>query len=168
MCTTKPSTALARFPEMAATGVFDFYRRAYASGQPGTLEVYYRGDGIDNYFRLAAQRCGGVLVASFTNTSDQPRTHAENALREAQAAERAARAEAEAQRQRLHKLLLDLPAIMATYRGPQHVYKLISPPFQQLFPARPLAGRPIREALPELAGQGMYELLDRVYQTSEP
>ena len=105
---------------------------------------------------------------SFTDTADQPRSPVEIALREAQTAERAARTEAEAQRQRLHQLLLELPAIMATYRGSDHVYDLVSPPFQQLFPARLLPGRPIREALPELAGQGLYELLDRVYQTGEP
>ncbi|KLK89692.1 hypothetical protein AA309_30115, partial [Microvirga vignae] len=28
-----------------------------------------------------------------------------------------------------------------------------------------LVGRPVREALPELRGQGYYELLDHVYQT---
>ena len=105
-------------------------------------------------------------MVSFTDPGDQPRTAAENALRETQAAERTARAET--QRLRLHKLLLDLPAIMATYRGPELVYDLVSPLFQQFFPTRSLPGRPVREALPELAGQGMYELLDRVYQTGEP
>ena len=31
-----------------------------------------------------------------------------------------------------------------------------------------LLGRPVREALPEVAGQGFVELLDRVYRTGEP
>src|SRR5690606_31928418 len=33
---------------------------------------------------------------------------------------------------------------------------------------RPLVGRPVREALPELAGQGFFELLDQVYRSGEP
>jgi PAS domain S-box-containing protein len=33
---------------------------------------------------------------------------------------------------------------------------------------RELLGKPIREALPELEGQGFYELLDRVYTSGEP
>ena len=33
---------------------------------------------------------------------------------------------------------------------------------------RPVEGQPIRDALPELEGQGIYELLDGVYQSGEP
>jgi PAS domain-containing protein len=33
---------------------------------------------------------------------------------------------------------------------------------------RALIGRSVREAFPELAGQGYYELLDRVYSTGQP
>jgi PAS domain S-box-containing protein len=33
---------------------------------------------------------------------------------------------------------------------------------------RPLLGKTVREAFPELEGQGFFELLDRVYQTGEP
>jgi signal transduction histidine kinase len=33
---------------------------------------------------------------------------------------------------------------------------------------RDILGKPIREALPELAGQGIFELLDQVYATGEP
>ena len=104
------TTALARFPEIATNGIFDFYCRTYATSTPGTFEVYCQPAGLDNYSRLAAQRCGDVLVVSFTDTGDQPRTLAENALREAQAAERAARAEPEAQRQRLQQLNQELEA----------------------------------------------------------
>jgi signal transduction histidine kinase len=53
------------------------------------------------------------------------------------------------------------------FRGPEHVYELANPLYQQLLGNRPLLGKPIREALPELEGQGFYELLDRVYLTGE-
>jgi signal transduction histidine kinase len=52
-------------------------------------------------------------------------------------------------------------------RGPEHVYELVNPLYQRLFGTRPLLGKPIREALPELEGQGFYELLDQVYLTGE-
>ena len=104
---------------------------------------------------------------SFTDTADQPRSPVEIALRESQAREQAARAEAEVQRQRLHRILMELPASVATFQGPDMVYSLVSPGYQQLFPGRSLLGRPIREALPELLGQPHLEHLDRVYQTGE-
>src|SRR4029078_9032837 len=31
-----------------------------------------------------------------------------------------------------------------------------------------MVGKPVREALPELTGQGIYELLDEVYETGQP
>ena len=125
----------------------------------------YQHDGLDNYFHLAAQRHDELLVVSFTDNADHDRSEAEQALRQAQTTAQAA---AEAERQRLLGLLMSLPAIIASYRGPQHVYELVSPGFQMLFPSRQVVGRPIREALPELAGQQYFELLDHVYATGEP
>jgi signal transduction histidine kinase len=91
----------------------------------------------------------------------------EQQLRELQAREQAALAEADAQRQHLHDVLMALPAYAATYRGPNHVYDLVSTNYQQLFPGRSISGQSIRDFLPELAGQGVFELLDHVYQTGE-
>ncbi|UYZ64467.1 PAS domain-containing sensor histidine kinase [Hymenobacter weizhouensis] len=162
------TTALTRFPEMTASGVIDFYRRTFQSGATGLYEVNYQADGLDNYFRLAARRSGELLLVSFTDTSDQPRTAVEEALRESQAREKQARAEAEAERQRLHQVLMQLPAQVTTNRGPDHVFELINPRFEQLVAGRLLHGRSAREALPELEGQQFFELFDHVYQTGEP
>ncbi|WP_324673551.1 PAS domain-containing protein [Hymenobacter sp. GOD-10R] len=81
---------------------------------------------------------------------------------------RAAQADAEVQRKRLYDILMQLPAMIVTYRGPNHVYDLVNPYYQQLFSTRQLHGRPIREALPELKGQAFFDLLDQVYRTGEP
>ncbi|OUJ70273.1 PAS domain-containing sensor histidine kinase, partial [Hymenobacter crusticola] len=78
-----------------------------------------------------------------------------------------AQAEAEHQRQQLYQVLMQLPASVATNRGPEHVYDLVNPRYQQLFRSRALRGLAIRQALPELQGQGVVEKLDRVYQTGE-
>ncbi|ALW86880.1 hypothetical protein AUC43_18430 [Hymenobacter sedentarius] len=93
---------------------------------------------------------------------------AEQQLHESQAAEQAARAEAEAQRQRFHEVLMQLPAYVAVYHGPDHHYQFVNPPYQGLFPGRSFAGRPFREGMPEAIGLGVVALFDRVYQTGEP
>ena len=159
---------LTLYPNTVETGVFAFYRDTFLAGTAGRYDVNYQHDGLDNFYQLAAQRHGELLVVSFSDTAEQPRTAVEQALRESQAREQQARAEAEAGRQRLHDILTQLPAQVAVNRGPAHVYELVNPRYQQLFPARAVLGRPVREALPELEGQGFYELLDQVYQTGEP
>ena len=70
-------------------------------------------------------------------------------------------------RSTLYELFTNAPAIIAVLRGPDHVFDLVNPAYQSLFPGRELVGRPIREALPEVDGQGFFELLDRVYATGE-
>jgi len=73
------------------------------------------------------------------------------------------------QYQHFYKLLMDAPAIIAVLKGPDHIYELTNPLYQQVVGGkRNLLGKPIREALPELEGQGIYELLDDVYKTGRP
>ncbi|WP_046247438.1 PAS domain-containing protein [Hymenobacter terrenus] len=163
-----PRTFREYYPSSVPTGIFAQYHTAYLTGETSTYDVPYAGDGIDTYFRLVAQRSGELLVVNFTDMGDLPHSAVEQSLRESRAREQTARAEAEAQRQRLHDILLQLPAQVATNRGPDHVYDLVNPRYQQQFPARVLRGLPVREALPELAGQQFFELLDQVYQTGEP
>jgi PAS domain-containing protein len=59
-------------------------------------------------------------------------------------------------------------AFRTVLRGPDHTFDVANDPYSRLFGHRELVGRPVREALPELRGQGYYELLDHVYQTKEP
>jgi PAS domain S-box-containing protein len=58
---------------------------------------------------------------------------------------------------------------MAGLRGPEHVFEIINDSYLQLAGhRRDLIGKPVREALPEVKGQGFFELLDRVYSTGKP
>jgi len=82
--------------------------------------------------------------------------------------EQDARAEAEIQRQRLHALFMQAPAAIAILKGSDHVFELANPRYEQLVGQNPLAGRPCRQALLELAGQGLCDILDRVYRSGEP
>jgi signal transduction histidine kinase/DNA-binding response OmpR family regulator len=69
---------------------------------------------------------------------------------------------------RLSTLFAHAPAAIAVLRGPEHVFELANKRYLALVGGRPVAGLPIREALPELAGQRVYELLDTVWRTGEP
>ena len=80
----------------------------------------------------------------------------------------AAKVTAESQRARLHELLMQTPAIVAVLRGPSYVYELVNPAYKQLIGGREFIGLPMREAMPELVGQGFFELLDGVYATGNP
>jgi signal transduction histidine kinase len=60
------------------------------------------------------------------------------------------------------------PVVIATLRGPTHVFEIQNAEHRTLFGGRDLVGQPIRQGLPELAGQDFLELLDRVYATGVP
>jgi signal transduction histidine kinase len=156
-----------QWPHSIEHGAFQFHVDAFISGEPREYNINYQADGYDNYYCLAARRAGTGLLVSFTDTADQPRSPVELALRTSQAREQAAHAEADTQRQRLHDTLMALPAQVATHRGSDHVFELVNPRYEQLMPTRRIQGLPIRQALPELAGQGIFERLDHVYQTGE-
>jgi signal transduction histidine kinase/ActR/RegA family two-component response regulator len=69
--------------------------------------------------------------------------------------------------ERLHRLFAQAPSVMAVLRGPQHVFELANNAYLALVGGREVRGLPIRDALPDLAGQGFFEQLDRVYATGE-
>ena len=74
----------------------------------------------------------------------------------------------EAERGRLRELFAQAPAAIAILRGPDLVFELANPEYLKLVGHRDIVGKPIREALSELAGQGVFELLTRVLDTGEP
>jgi PAS domain S-box-containing protein len=160
-------TFLTLYPHALQAGIFAFYRDTFLSNQAGRYDVSYQYDGLDNYFHLAARRSGEQLLVSFTDTADHDRTAAEQALRERQDREREARAVAETERQQLYRMFEQAPAMICIFDGPQHVFQFVNPPYQALVGERPLVGKPIAEAMPELVGQPVFTLLDHVYQTGE-
>ncbi len=78
------------------------------------------------------------------------------------------RAVEEAQARRQARVFAQAPVGIAILRGPSHVFEVANAPYVELIGGRPLLGKPVREALPELKDQGIYELLDRVVATREP
>ncbi len=79
-----------------------------------------------------------------------------------------ARRELEAERRRLGELFERSPSFMALLRGPEHRFELTNPAYKTLIGFRDVIGKTVREALPEVEGQGFLDLLDKVYSTGEP
>ncbi len=76
--------------------------------------------------------------------------------------------EVQVERSRLADAFARAPTFLAVLQGPEHVFTLVNAPYTRLLGGRDLVGRPVREAVPEVAGQGFFEILDRVYATGEP
>jgi len=98
----------------------------------------------------AAHGVGGVLVVCSETT--------EKVLTEQ-------RLMAEIERQR--RMFQKAPGFIAVLSGPDHVYEYVNEAYLAIAGPRDFIGRSVREALPELKGQGFYELLDRVFRTGE-
>ena len=69
---------------------------------------------------------------------------------------------------RLVTLFEEAPGIIAVLRGPDHVFELTNRAYLELVGHRELIGKTVREALPEVHGQGYFELLDQVYTSGHP
>jgi PAS domain S-box-containing protein len=105
--------------------------------------------------KLAAER-----LAESEQELDESRREAEaereRLLRELQAAS-----------ERMRDIFHRAPAIMCVMSGPDHVIEMANQRFLELAGGRKLAWRPVRAALPELAGQGFADVLDRVFASGE-
>ena len=73
-----------------------------------------------------------------------------------------------AEGERLRLLFEQAPGFMCVLRGPEHRFELANAAYTRLIGRHDLVGKPAREALPELEGQGFFERLDHVYATGEP
>ena len=74
----------------------------------------------------------------------------------------------EVERSRLEYVFKQAPAFLAVLRGSEHVFALANDAYFRLVGKRELIGRPLLEALPELAEQGFKDLLDQVLATGTP
>jgi PAS domain S-box-containing protein len=73
-----------------------------------------------------------------------------------------------AERERLSRMFEQAPGFMAMLSGRTQRFDFVNAAYEQLVGHRGVVGRSVREALPELEGQGFHELLDKVFTTGEP
>jgi PAS domain S-box-containing protein len=67
--------------------------------------------------------------------------------------------------ERLRELFKQAPGFVAVLRGPDHVFEMVNDAYLQLVGHRSILGKPLADALPEVAQQGFDKLLDHVYET---
>ncbi|MCS0613356.1 response regulator [Massilia kyonggiensis] len=105
--------------------------------------------------KLAAERLA-ESEQELGESRRQAEAERERLLRELQAAS-----------ERMRDIFHRAPAIMCVMTGPDHVIEMANQRFLELAGGRKLAWRPVRAALPELAGQGFTDVLDRVFASGE-
>ncbi|MFY0540626.1 PAS domain-containing protein [Nannocystis pusilla] len=66
------------------------------------------------------------------------------------------------------ELFEQAPGFVAFLRGPEMVFEVANAAYHQLVGHRRVVGKTVREVLPELEGQGYFELLEHVYNSGEP
>jgi len=151
-------------PEAVTSGFVVLLDRVYQSGEPYVgVEMPLAIDPRDgrpaqqHYFNFTYNafreegRITGVTVFAYDVT--------EQVL---------SRRAAEQQRQLLYQLYQEAPVPIAVLDGPTWVYQLVNPAYQRVFPGRELLGRPLLEALPEVADSPMPAILAEVYRTGQP
>ena len=119
---------------------------------------------LDDHYRQFLEAVARELAASF---DAEEATGAQTALL---SRERSARAEADAQRARLHSIFMQAPTGITILRGRDYVVELANPVVCRLWgrSEEQVLGRPLFEVLPEVAGQGLEALLDGVRTTGVP
>ncbi len=71
------------------------------------------------------------------------------------------------EQQRFAGLYLQSPSCMGILKGPDHVYETANPLYLKLIDKKDIIGKTVKEVLPELESQGIFELLDNVYTTGK-
>ena len=71
----------------------------------------------------------------------------------------------EIERQRFMDLYSHAPSCMGILKGPNHIYEVANPLYLQLIGKKDIIGKTVKEVLPELEAQGIFEFLDTVYKT---
>ena len=59
------------------------------------------------------------------------------------------------------------PGFICIQNGPEHVYQFANVAYRRLVGQRELIGKSVRDAMPDIDGQGFYERLDAVYASGE-
>jgi PAS domain S-box-containing protein len=68
---------------------------------------------------------------------------------------------------RLRRLLQSAPGFILIMSGPTHVFEFANDSYIQSFGKEGCVGKAVRDVLPEIEGQGFFELLDTVFRTGE-
>ncbi|HVG15338.1 MAG TPA: PAS domain S-box protein [Chitinophagaceae bacterium] len=73
----------------------------------------------------------------------------------------------ESERQRFYDMFLYAPSSLGIFHGPEHVFEMANDQYLELTGRNDIIGKSVREVFPELENQGLFELLDYVYNTGK-
>ena len=136
------------------------------------LVMERKGHPEETYFTfsysLIRDETGGVGGMFCACTETTGRVLAERRLHETTEALRASERAFREESDRLHALFEHAPGFVAALEGPEHRFTLVNQSYHRLVGDRDLLGRTVREALPDVEGQGFFEMLDRAYAKGEP
>lgn len=107
-----------------------------------------------------------VDVTELRRLKDAARPEGITLLTRAQEVEAAHRRLAEESAQ-FRQLFMQAPGFIAILAEPEHIFAFCNNAYHRLIGGRDILGRPITEALPEVAEQGFVELLNQVYRSGE-
>ncbi|MBO6539089.1 MAG: PAS domain-containing protein [Rhizobiaceae bacterium] len=82
-------------------------------------------------------------------------------------AQHLATAELKNRNERMAQLFEEAPSLIAVFHGPDHVIELANAAYREFVGKSDLVGKPLNVAFPELAEQGLIDLVDNVYKTGE-
>jgi signal transduction histidine kinase/CheY-like chemotaxis protein len=146
----EPVSSLFVVPLRRASGDAPMGVAAFGKSARLRFDAAYR-----SFFEAVAREIATNLAAQ----------RAEQAEKDAIEREQAMRRETE---RRLSVLFEYAPVGIAVLRGPELVFEVANPSYRALAGERTLLGKPLREAMPELAEEGILELVSRVYSTGVP
>ncbi|GLC26911.1 hypothetical protein rosag_34240 [Roseisolibacter agri] len=154
-------TARALVPDLEMEWV-ERYGHVAVTGEAGRFQS--GSDAMGRWFDVFAFRVGAPqerrVAILFTDVS---------AMRQAEAERARLVAAVSAERERLRAIILHMPAPVALLMGPEHRHALVNAAFRRISGGgRDVTGLTVREAFPELDGQGVIERFDRVFATGEP
>jgi signal transduction histidine kinase len=168
------------YPELKGLPFFDLLDRVYQSGVPYVgrelRAIFNRGpngepeEAYVNTLYQPIRNLDGAVEGLLIHTVEvTEQVVARRALEAANQREKELRGAAEFERNQLRELFVQAPVGIGILSGPEHRWSFVNAAFAQLMgrPWPDLANRTVRETLPELATQGLFELLDQVYLTGQ-
>ena len=153
------------YPHELAEKLQQQIQQVIATAQPLRDETPYTGPGgggiYEYIFVPVIDRDGNVEAVAGSTRDVTDRKQAERVR------EQLLR-EVETERGRLADVFQHAPAFMCVLRGPTHIFERSNAGYNQLLGNRKLIGLTVREAVPEVEGQGFLEILDDVYRSGVP
>lgn len=139
-------------PEAKSSKYWINYHKVMNDREPVQFEEYYPAIDLWTLVRAYPTSDGGMAVF-FTDTSEQKRTDLN----------------LEFERLKFEAIFSVSPAGMTLLKGPNFIYEKVNPKYQEIVgSSRMLLGKPLLEALPEVANQPFLGLMKKVFETGVP